>query len=254
MNDLERYFLKNDGNLIHKWRHYFEVYDRHFQKFRNKEIVILEIGVFDGGSLQMWKHYFGPKAKIFGIDINPACKELEEENIEILIGSQSDPDFLRSVKQKIPPIDILIDDGGHMMRQQILTFDYLFDHVKSNGIYLCEDLCTSYWIKYGGGYKRKGTFIEYTKDLIDKLNAYHSEQDSLQVSEFTKSTNSLHFYDGIFIVEKKPRKKPWHEKRGKAYFKRGKIKLNHKQKLKVAILMYGNRLLRFFRLPGLVWR
>jgi cephalosporin hydroxylase len=121
MNDLEEYFRLNDKRLIHKWKHYFEVYDRHFSKYRNKDIVILEIGVSHGGSLQMWKNYFGDRAKIFGIDINPQCKEFEEENIKIFIGSQSDRNFLREVKAQIPPIDILIDDGGHTMVQQIVS-------------------------------------------------------------------------------------------------------------------------------------
>src|SRR5687767_10929859 len=104
MNDLEKYFRQNNKRLIHKWGHYFDVYDRHFARFRGKEITILEIGVSQGGSLQMWKNYFGDKAKIYGIDINPHCKELEEENIKIFIGSQSDRKFLRKIKKEIPPI------------------------------------------------------------------------------------------------------------------------------------------------------
>ena len=65
MNDLEKYFRQNDKRLIHKWAHYFDVYDRHFSKYRNKEIVVLEIGVSQGGSLQMWRNYFGTDAQIF---------------------------------------------------------------------------------------------------------------------------------------------------------------------------------------------
>ncbi len=70
---LEEYFRNNKGRLIHKWNHYFDIYERHFNRFRNKQIVILEIGVSQGGSLQMWKNYFGSSAKIYGIDINPRC-------------------------------------------------------------------------------------------------------------------------------------------------------------------------------------
>ena len=81
-SDLELYFRNNSGRLIHKWNHYFDVYERHFNRFRNKEIIILEIGISQGGSLQMWKNYFGSKTKIYGIDINPKCKELEEEGIK----------------------------------------------------------------------------------------------------------------------------------------------------------------------------
>lgn len=115
-------------------------------------MTILEIGVFKGGSLQMWKHYFDAanhNVKVYGIDINPDCKALEEENIEIFIGSQEDREFLRSVKEQIGKVDILIDDGGHTMDQQIITFEELFDLVSEDGIYLCEDLHTSYMEAYG---------------------------------------------------------------------------------------------------------
>ncbi|WP_129593824.1 class I SAM-dependent methyltransferase [Seramator thermalis] len=124
MNDLEKYFYNNNDKLIDKWLHYFNIYDIYFNKYKNKEeIVILEIGVFQGGSLQMWKSYFGPNAKIYGIDINPNCKSFEEKNIEIFIESQSDRAFLRKIKQEIPKVDILIDDGGHKMNQQIIAFE-----------------------------------------------------------------------------------------------------------------------------------
>ena len=84
MNDLEKYFESNQDNLINKWMHYFDIYDQYFSKYRDKEIVFVEIGVFQGGSLQMWKEYFGPKAKIYGIDINPECKQFEDEQVTIL--------------------------------------------------------------------------------------------------------------------------------------------------------------------------
>src|SRR5437868_5521713 len=100
MNDLEKFFINNKNTQIHKWLHYFEIYDRHFSPLRGKDVNILEIGVFQGGSMAMWVDYFGPKAKIFGIDINPACKQLESDNVKIFIGSQDDRTFLRSVKNK----------------------------------------------------------------------------------------------------------------------------------------------------------
>src|SRR5687768_8897784 len=99
MNDLERFFEANQGRYIHKWQHYFEVYDTYFARYRDTEVTVLEIGVSQGGSLQMWKHYFGKKAKIYGVDVNPACQALEEENISIFIGSQADRNVLRQLKQ-----------------------------------------------------------------------------------------------------------------------------------------------------------
>jgi hypothetical protein len=209
MNDLEKHFMENTGRLIDKWHHYFEIYDRHFSRFRGIDVNIVEFGVYQGGSLQMWKQYFGPKAKIYGIDINPHCKNLEEEQIEILIGDQDNRTFLKSLTEKIPKIDILIDDGGHRMRQQRNTYEVLFPYIDKNGVYLCEDLHTSYWPKFGGGYKRRGTFIEYSKNFIDYINAWNSVQTSkLSVTEFTRSVHSLHYYDGVLVIEKRPIEKP----------------------------------------------
>ena len=254
MNELEQYFRQNDQRLISKWIHYFDIYDRHFSRFRNKKIVVLEIGVYHGGSLQMWKNYFGEKAKIYGIDINPKCKAFEEENIEVLIGSQSDRKFLKEVLKKIPPIDILIDDGGHTMRQQIVTYEELYGHIKENGVYLCEDIHTSYWLKYGGGHKRKGTFIEYSKNFIDSLNAWHSNQNSLKVDVFTKSTDSLHYYDSILVIEKKKREKPYFETTGfpgilEQTPNRGKFR-SAIFAISFQFVRYVNAGLRLLRLPG----
>lgn len=230
MSDLEKYFRSNNGRLIHKWNHYFDIYERHFNRFRNKEVVILEIGVSYGGSLQMWKDYFGSKAKIFGIDINPKCKKFEEDNIKIFIGSQSDRKFLAEVKESIPLIDILIDDGGHTMSQQIISYEELFDHIKDDGVYLCEDVHTSYWPKWEGGYKKQNTFIEYSKNFIDYLNAYHSKEKSLKTNSFTKSVDSIHYYDSIIVIEKRIKEKPFHEKTGENLFKKSKI-MNRLKKL-----------------------
>src|SRR3989344_8147606 len=199
MNDLERYFQNNKKRLMHKYVHYFDIYERHFSRFRGKNPVVLEIGVAQGGSLQMWKEYFGEGTKVYGIDIDPRCKGLEEDDIEILIGSQSDRNFLRSVRMSIPPIDILIDDGGHSMVQQIAAYEMLFDHVQENGVYLCEDLHTSYWATHGGGYRRPGTFIEYSKNFIDFLHAGYSEEKSLAAHGFTHIVRSLHYYDSVLV-------------------------------------------------------
>jgi hypothetical protein len=215
MNDLENYFTANTGRLIHKWQHYFEIYDRHFSRFRGTDVCIVEFGVYQGGSLQMWKQYFGPDCKIFGIDINPHCKKLEEDQIEIFIGDQEDRIFLKELAERIPRIDILIDDGGHEMKQQINTFEVLFSHIDKNGVYLCEDMHTSYWPKFGGGYKKRSSFIEYSKNFIDSINAWHSVQPTrLSVTEFTRSVHSLHYYDSILVIEKRPIEKPFELKTG----------------------------------------
>lgn len=216
MNDLQRYFEANEGRLIHKWMHYFEVYDRHFARFRGSDVHVLEFGVSQGGSLDMWRDYFGPRCRLFGADINPQCKTFETADTRIFIGDQEDRGFLRSLAQAIPRIDILIDDGGHTMGQQIATFEELFARISPHGVYLCEDIHTAYWKRWGGGYRRRGTFVEYAKGFIDRIHAWHSESPDLKVDDFTRSTHSLHWYDSILVIEKRPMQAPEHRKTGSA--------------------------------------
>ena len=202
--DLFDYFASNSGRLIFKWMHYFDIYEKHFAQYRNRDIKFLEIGVFHGGSLQMWKNYFGPRAKIVGVDINPICKTYEEDNIIIELGSQEDRDFLRQLAAKHGPFDIILDDGGHTMSQQIISFQELYQHVRRDGLYLCEDLHTSYWNQWGGGFRHPNTFIEFAKGLIDELHAWHSKDpESFPVTPFTQSAFGLHFYDSMLVIEKR---------------------------------------------------
>lgn len=219
MNDLEKYFHANPGRLIHKWLHYFDIYDRHFSRFRGQSIKILEFGVYHGGSLQMWKHYFGKNAQIFGVDIDERCRGLEEDQVKIFIGDQEDRRLHQKLKAEIGPVDIVIEDGGHQMGQQIVTFEEIYPLVKPKGVFLIEDLHTSYWQRFGGGYKKSGTFIEYAKSLIDQLNAWYSkEPNKLQVDDFTRTTTSIHFYDSIAVFEKDLVKQPQDKQTGKASF------------------------------------
>jgi hypothetical protein len=202
-NDLREIFYKHNKNLINKWDHYLDIYDKYFSKYRGLDVKILEIGISQGGSLQMWRKYFGSRAEIYAIDINPECGKLSDSGADIFIGSQENRDFLKKIKSKIPKLDIIIDDGGHMMNQQIITFEEMFNHVKDGGVYICEDLHTSYWSEFGGGYKKNNTFIEYSKNFIDYLNAWHSRDiEKLNVNNFTKSFKAIHYYDSVIVIEK----------------------------------------------------
>jgi len=214
-NPLEKYFRQNQGRLIHKWMHYFDIYDHHFAPYRKKPVTIVEFGVSHGGSLQMWKSYFGRKARIIGVDIDPRCKELVEDRVEVVIGDQEDRDFLRTLRERVGPIDILIEDGGHTMNQQIATFEEMWPGVRDGGIYLVEDLHTSYWPKYEGGYERSGTFIEYAKHLIDQQNAWHSkEKERFAPDKYTKTIRGMHVYDSVIVFDKADVGRPTHEKTG----------------------------------------
>lgn len=213
-NPLQEYFRGNDGRLIHKWMHYFDIYHRHFARFRGTRCVVVEFGVAHGGSLQMWRSYFGKHAQIYGVDINPECKKLEEPGTRIFIGDQEDRTFLAKIADKTGPIDVLIEDGGHKVGQQIATFDVLYPTLTERGVFLIEDLHTNYWSEYGGGYRKPGTFIEYAKNHIDQLNAWHSRNPELAVDDFTRTTASMHFYDSIVVFERAPVAPPHHEKTG----------------------------------------
>ncbi len=168
MNPLEQYFRNNDSHLIHKWMHYFEIYHRHFERFRGRPVVVLEFGVNQGGSLEMWRDYFGPDAKIYGVDIDPRCLKYEGDNIRILIGDQADKEFLQRLVDEIEaPIDVVIEDGGHRMRQQKMTFRHIYPHMSDDGCFLTEDTHTSYRAGYGGGFRRRGTFMQFAKNKVD---------------------------------------------------------------------------------------
>lgn len=201
-------FLTNDARLIHKWKHYFPIYERHFQHWVNRPLVFLEIGCGFGGSLQMWKRYFGPHAHIIGIDILPRCKEYEEDQIAVRIGPQQDVSFLQGVIDEFGAPDIVLDDGSHMMSHLAATFDFLFPRIARNGVYVVEDLHTAYWDEYEGGLRKPTTFIELCKNLIDELNADHS-RGTLEPTEFTRTTLSMHFYDSVVVFEKGAHTKKW---------------------------------------------
>ena len=101
------------------------------------------------------------------------------------------------------------------MTQQIRTFEMLFDAISEDGVYLCEDIHTSYWPEWGGGVRRRGTYVQYAKGLIDQIHAWHSYTPRLPVTAFTRSAYGLHFYDSVLVIEKRKVEAPKNLKRGK---------------------------------------
>jgi hypothetical protein len=194
-------FQTNDQHIIHKWKHYFPAYERHFAKFVNTDVVFLEIGCGQGGSLQMWKRFLGPYARIVGIDLRPECKEFAEDQIDIRIGDQSDKTFLLGVCKEFGVPDVVLDDGSHVMSHIHASFSALYPQLPRNGVYMVEDLHTAYWSEFEGGLERKESFMETCKHLIDELNADHS-RGALPATEFSRTTLSIHFYDSIVVFEK----------------------------------------------------
>ena len=151
---------------------YFEVYDDLFNSYRGREITFVEIGVLSGGSLFMWRNFFGPKARIIGVDLNPNAKKWEADGFEIYIGSQSDESFWSEFTESVGPIDLVLDDGGHTYEQQIVTAEMLISNIKDGGMLVVEDTHTSYMTGFG---PRKYSFIQYTKNMIDLMNQRFGE-------------------------------------------------------------------------------
>lgn len=201
MSELWHSFLTNRARVTHKWTHYFPIYERHFSRFKDSSCVVVEIGCGRGGSLQMWKRYFGPHASIVGIDIDPACKQFEEDQIQVFVGDQASTAFLGDVLAAVGQPDVVIDDGSHVMSHIGASFQFLYPKLAKNGVYLVEDLHTAYWEEFEGGYLRAGSFIENSKSMVDSLNAYHS-RGAVAADEFARTTMSIHFYDSVVVFER----------------------------------------------------
>jgi len=203
---LHRHFLSNSGKRLHKWMHYFDIYERHFERFRGRAPLVLEIGVYGGGSLEMWRGYFGPGSRIVGLDIDPACAAHVGDDIDVVIGDQGDPGRLADILTRFGSPDIVIDDGSHKMADMLASFRHLYPAVSDTGVYLVEDTHTCYWDEYGGGLRREGSFIEHAKVLVDDLNAVHA-RGAIDPTAFTQTTESITFYDSVVVFEKRPQGK-----------------------------------------------
>ncbi|MFZ9589370.1 MAG: hypothetical protein ACO28V_06525 [Chitinophagaceae bacterium] len=199
--DLWEYFNNNEGKKITKWSHYFPVYEKHFAPLRDKPIKLLEIGVLNGGSLEMWRKYFHPDSVIVGIDINPDCKNHEQEGINIRIGDQSDPVFLKSLIDEFGAFDLVLDDASHHVDHVNKTFQFLYPLIDKDGMYFIEDTHAAYWQSHGGGLNVPESINNISKNLVDELNADHTN-GQIPPTDFTRSTTSITFYDSIIIFQK----------------------------------------------------
>jgi hypothetical protein len=199
-NPLEEFFdNQKEGRGIWKWRHYFEIYDRHFRAFRDRPVHFLEIGIYSGGSLSMWSQYFGLEAQIYGVDIEPACKGYETDTTKIFIGDQSDRAFWKDFRETVPLLDIVVDDGGHTPLQQRVSLEELLPHLRPGGVYLCEDITGN-----------TNEFAFHVHQLAHQLNAFDNVAQDMNDNErrlVSKSTelqsaiHSVHLYPFVAVIE-----------------------------------------------------
>lgn len=204
-NPLWEYFQANrKGPGIWKWTHYFDVYTRHLSKFVGRSPHVVEIGIYSGGSLGMWRQFFGPGCHVSGIDIEPACKSYAGDGVTIHIGDQADRGFWKAFREQSPPVDVLIDDGGHATEQQRITLEEMLPHLRPGGVYVCEDVCGT-----------TNKFAAYAHKLADQLNGFEwvplleAEQresdgdgSATPTNAFQRLVHSVHLYPWVVVIER----------------------------------------------------
>ncbi len=224
--DNELYEAFTADTDVHKWHHYFDIYTRHFEPYRSKPIKMLEIGVFRGGSLRMWKKFFHPDSVIVGIDIDKRCRQYEiaDQQVYVRIGSQADADFLATVNKEFGPFDIILDDGSHKTYHQLVSFTSLFrGALKDGGCYMVEDTHTSYWTSH---VDTPQSFVELSKQMVDvlhepylgrkEINFRHEHPEAVSELALTylgANLGGIAFYDSIVVFDKKTKHLPKSEQR-----------------------------------------
>ncbi len=194
-NPLWDYFQNHkDGHGLWKWEHYFEIYHRHLTKFIGHKVNMLEIGIYSGGSLEMWWSYFGKDSHIYGVDIEGACKEYESDHVSVFIGDQADRAFWANFRAAVRGLDIIIDDGGHTPEQQMITLEEMLPHLRPGGVYICEDI--------HGAFNRFGAFATGLTGELNRMNQIRDPLLQSTVTRFQSAIHSIHFYPYLLIVEK----------------------------------------------------
>jgi len=210
-NDLETLAKKfhSDKGMSHHG--YTKHYEKHFIEFKYKPIKLLELGIggyefnHRGGSgLQMWANYF-ENGKIYGCDIHDKSGITLPPRTKIYQGSQNDGDFLLRMMDEIGTPDIIIDDASHINKLTIESFKHLFPWLKSGGIYVIEDIESSWWNDHGFDGEpnflnmQAPTSINFCRELLNCVNVKHLPGLVNPVYEI----DSMHFYQNMVVIIKK---------------------------------------------------
>ena len=178
MKDFASLLLEKSDKLADKWEQYLSIYEVELAPYvrDGTPITLLEIGVQNGGSLELWSDYLPPGSQIVGIDIDSRVGELKfgNPNISVIVHDVTDTEGLRTILGN-STFDIIIDDGSHISSDVIRTFEYYFDYLAPGGKFIIEDLHASYYRSHGGGFREPGSSIEWLKSVVDALNADHIE-------------------------------------------------------------------------------
>ena len=208
-----RYFqdypARTGDRTLFKMEHYLPIYDQLLADWQGRPVSFLEIGIYKGGSMPMWQGFFAPGSSLTFLDVDPACAALELPGTRVEIGDQADPAFLHRIAESHGPFDLIVDDGGHKMHQQITSFRHLWPRLKDGGLYIVEDTHTSYWPGFGGGLRAPGSFIEFAKALIDQMHSWYTEDDeAFPLHPLASEIGGIRFYDSLVILEKRLKEAP----------------------------------------------
>ncbi len=222
MKSYKEIFYSSRSYNSDKWEHYFDIYDHLLGKFYESKVNYLEIGVQNGGSLEIAKKLFASDSLIIGMDIDPNCKHLEGKVAnEIIIGSQVD-DTQLSKLSKFSPLNIIIDDGSHIQSHMIITFLKLFPLLSQNGIYIIEDTHTNYSPEHQESFLGIGLY-DYFKGLSERLNIdfinshYRKDRYKLprnerpsihQSPDIVRDIFSIEFFDSVIAIKKRTKTEP----------------------------------------------
>jgi len=174
-----------------------QIYEPYIERWREEPVTMLEIGVLNGGSLRTWVEYF-PQGRIFAIDINKAALAHQTDRAKIFIGDQKDPELLDGLLAESGPLDLIVDDGSHRAEEQLGTLHHLWPHLTPGGVYIMEDIHTSYREKWGMRYREPHTTMEFLKGLADDIqHRWHRQPMGLP------DVLSLHFYFETCVITKR---------------------------------------------------
>jgi SAM-dependent methyltransferase len=205
-------FYQNRGNISDKWEQYLAIYDSELQGWQGKQVSLLEIGVQNGGSMQVWAEYFAPDSDLIGLDIDARILDLKHPgNVSLCVADATvEDDLARALGDRT--FDVIIDDGSHHSDHIRASFCHLFSRLNKGGRYVVEDLHCAYWPKLGGGLRSNSSAIEFFKSLIDIVNFDHltdPESLGLEIDEellFLLRTGlaRISFYDSVAVIERLP--------------------------------------------------
>ncbi|MFZ2268214.1 MAG: CmcI family methyltransferase [Azonexus sp.] len=185
MISLKQLYQLHNGKISIKWASYLSVYDRIFSEIRNKPVRILEIGVQNGGSLEIWGKYFEKGEKFVGCDIDHRCSmlEYEDERISVLVGDVNDEAVRDEIIKYAESFSVVIDDGSHISDDVVKSFLNYFKFLDVGGIYIVEDMHASYWQEYQGGLYFPYSSMSFFKRMADVIN-HESWKTSKSVDEY----------------------------------------------------------------------